>query len=97
MARQRKNYVLFKAEGERGLALAGSYSSRKRAEEAIKADATTHLSKAQGQVSIEYTRDGAILWQGKRRTSTYELVVLEEDTPIRKIVEVMFEGMKTPA
>lgn len=81
MARTRKNYVLFKKEDQREPVLAGSYSSRKRAEESIKADAALYAKKAQVQASIEFTGNGAILWSGNRRMLFYTIATLLEDAP----------------
>lgn len=81
MARLRKNYILFKTEEKREPVLAGSYSSRKRAEESIKADAAIYARKAQVQASIEFTGNGAVLWSENRRVLSYSIATLLEDAP----------------
>lgn len=82
MCRTRKNYILFKNEGKESV-LAGSFSSMKRAKEAIKEDAAREVRrlKARSQYlpNIEYTPDGGRLNLAKNTNISYSIKTFIED------------------
>lgn len=82
MGRVRKNYILFKYEGKEST-LAGSFSSMKRAREAIKEDAWREVQcdeESKDYVpNIELMPDGGRLKQNENKTVYYKIASLEED------------------
>jgi len=82
MARVRKNYILFKSDGK-GPVIAGSFSSFKRAREAIKEDAVREVGRQKTvngfSPNIEYAPDGGRLRIRKNKNVDYKIRVLFED------------------
>lgn len=83
MGRVRKNYILFKNEGKEPT-LAGSFSSMRRAREAIKEDAGKEVKdyeKDSDYVSnIEMRPDGGRLRIGNSKRIDYHIRTTIEDT-----------------
>lgn len=82
MGRVRKNYILFRNDGK-GPVLAGSFSSMKRAREAVKEDAAQVVNRIKTfggfSPSIEYTPDGGRLRIAENRSIDYQIRMLLED------------------
>ena len=83
MGRLRKSYILFKNDGEEPV-LAGSFSSMKRAREAIKEDAlktTRRFDMRMDYVqNIELTLDGGRLRFDESKHIDYYIRTMLEDT-----------------
>ena len=82
MTRVRKNYILFRND-EKGPVMAGSFSSMKRAREAVKEDAAQMVKRIDTIggffPSIEYTPDGGRLRMTENRSVDYQIRMLLED------------------
>lgn len=85
MARVRKNYILFRNDGK-GPVLAGSFSSMKRAREAVKKDAAREVGRLKEKdgylPNIEYRPDGGGLRISENRKIEYDIKKFFEDTLI---------------
>lgn len=83
MGRVRKNYILFKNEGNEPT-IAGSFSSMKRAREAIKEDAGREVRKCERATAvmpnIEMRPDGGRLRIGNSKRIDYHIRTTIEDT-----------------
>ena len=82
MVRMRKNYILFKKKGKESV-LAGSFSSMKRAKEAIREDALKTARRFDMQMdyvpNIELTPEGGRLRIEEGRHIDYYIKTMLED------------------
>lgn len=87
MSRARKNYILFKTELEKEPVLSGSFSSMKRAREAIRKIAAKDIEKqrmkAKSKYSLELTPDGGILRFKSVQSIRYYILSLVEDSILK--------------
>ena len=87
MSRVRKNYILFRTEPKKEPVLAGSFSSIKRAREAIRKVAAKDIEKqrmkAKSEYSLELTPDGGILRFKSAQFIRYYILSLVEDSILK--------------
>lgn len=83
MGRVRKNYILLKTYDGREPTLAGSFSSMKRAREAVKEDAVREVGRLKEKdgfrPNIEFRPDGGRLRLSENRNVDYEIKTFHED------------------
>ena len=79
MSRVRKNYILFKTEPKKEPVLAGSFSSMKRAREAIREDSSMTAIHEKGEFTIELLDNGGNLWNEGKLIREYKICCVIED------------------
>ncbi|MCQ2172711.1 MAG: hypothetical protein MJZ17_08195 [Bacteroidales bacterium] len=97
MGRVRKNYILLKTSDGKEPTLAGSFSSMKRAREAVKEDAVREVGslKEKGGFlpNIEYRSDGGRLRLSENRNIEYDIKIILEDTLIERSLTIIVKTL----
>lgn len=97
MGRVRKNYILLKTYDGREPTLAGSFSSMKRAREAVKEDAVREVGRLKEKggflPNIEYRPEGGRLRVSEGRNVDYEIKKYLEDTLIEQPLTIIVKNI----